>query len=201
MPLTADTKIAWIALLLSMASLALLAIATWINLSYQDTLHSMENQLNQLQSALKSAESMQPELIQLRQQMESTQVKLRSLEQQVLTNANKSAPPISSSTPIITPSSPIQSPALLSSSSKATPPASPHWIVVISSFDSAKKASLAQQSQRLQHLNTSVTTATVRHRTWYRIVKSGFQEKRKALLFANQLKEQGFKDAWVQYQP
>ena len=190
-----QSKIPVIALSISIVSLLMLGMVIWVNLSAQDKINELNNQIESMQSTLQFAEGMQPELTQIKQHIRKIEQKIRVLDPDAV------SPPVEKTTQmaiqphIITPDTPIQQVQQATSSSGS------HWLVIVASFDTLKKAERAQKKQQQNGMNTRITTAKSHKHTWFRTVQTGFKSKSQAQHFAQQLKTQGIKDAWVQYKP
>jgi len=192
-----DNKLATISLLSAIVALLMVALVAWVHLSTQEKVEQLQLKLQNMQHSLDNADSLSAEIIQMREHIRQLEEKISQQNQHVQENKVES----STAVKIITPTTPVQT---LEQKPQVVPkvqtPPSKTWMVVIASFDSLKKAKLAQKSKKMSTLQSTITTVHLKHGTWFRIVRSGFTNKASAQAFAKDIRRLGFKDAWVQYQ-
>jgi len=204
---------------LSLSSLALIlsSVALWFSLSTQSP---APIQVENTQKAQISGQNSR--IIALSAQVERLQASLNTLQAQYIKSLNTVTESVVVEKPqvnIITPQTPIQKEHAASAQKKAivkskvtskpTTTTAPKaavskvqygaWRVVISSYDSKKNALAQQRKQTAKGIQTTITTAIIRGKRWHRVIATGFSSKKKAQLFAQSLKKQGIRDAWIQH--
>ncbi|MDQ6953610.1 MAG: SPOR domain-containing protein [Mariprofundaceae bacterium] len=190
-------KLTMLSILTSIISLLLVSLVIWVFLSTQEQVQQLQMKLKNMQKTLDDAEGLPPEMTQMREHIQRLEEKFHKFEGNKETNTIQQ-----SHIKMITPDSPIQTMKQKPNIKSAPKPMPAHkWLVVIASFDSLKKAKNAQQGKKIAALHSSITMVRLKHGTWYRIVRSGFINKASAIAYAKQIKNLGFKDAWVQHRP
>jgi len=186
-----------------MIALLLVGLVVWVHLSTQEHVQQLQHKLQNMQNILERADSLQPELTQMREHIQHIEEKLISMESQSETNIKPVAPVAATKTiKIITPQTPVHPIAqkIIHQTKNKLAPTS-DWMVIIASFDTLEKAKHAQQRKRISALHSSITMVKIKHRTWYRIVRPGFKDKASAIDFSQKIKRLGFHDAWLQHYP
>ncbi|MDX8398271.1 MAG: SPOR domain-containing protein [Mariprofundaceae bacterium] len=176
--------------------------AAWVSLSTQDKVQQIEQQ-----SSLQLPQTL-AELALLQQQLDHLSQQLNQLQKQQAQTPLQQRPiskvPTTIVKPFIRPHPVRKSPPLVQSKaqskkvvSQSDPAINPkgNWQVVIASYQDVSKA--RKQQQQLKSISTLIQPVIIASNTWYRLVKTGFNNKRQAKEFALKLKQQGIKDAWV----
>ncbi|MDQ6994930.1 MAG: SPOR domain-containing protein [Mariprofundaceae bacterium] len=190
-----NNKLTMVSIFTSIIALLLVALVVWVHLSTQQQVYQLQFKLHSMQKDLDNAKSLSPEIAQLHEHIQRIEEKLSATE------AKPSKPSIS--TPIIktiTPNTSVQKVKQITKLDVAPKPIS-HWMVVIASFDSLKKAKQYQNSKKIYELHSTITRVKLKNGTWYRIVRSGFTNLDEAKNFSKKIKKLGFRDTWIQRRP